>query len=134
MLVTTNDITVRDWIMNSRASFNTTFRVVYNVLCKKRIGQVWLGNDFACDIKGISDIKLKFQNGTTFVLKDVCHVLELKKSLILIGQLDDEGYTCIYGENSWKISKGSLLVAKGTKSGSLSILHVISIKDRVICN
>ena len=52
--------------------------------------------------------------------------------MISIGQLDDEGYTCIYGDNSWKIFKGSLQVAKGTKSGSLYTLHVSSIKDHVI--
>ena len=56
----------------------------------------------------------------------------MTKSLISIGQLDDEGYTCIYGDNSWKISKGSLQVAKGTKSGSLYTLHVSSVKDHVI--
>ena len=70
------------------------------------MGRVQLRNDFACDIKGIADIKLKFQNGATFVLKDICNVLELTKRLILIGgQLEDEGYTCIYGDKSWKISK-----------------------------
>ena len=56
----------------------------------------------------------------------------MTKSLISTGQLDDEGYTCIYGDNSWKISKGSLQVAKGTKSGSLYTLHVSSVKDHVI--
>ena len=44
-----------------------------------------LGNDFAYDIKGVGDIKLKFQNGAKFVPKDVQHVPKLMKSLILIG-------------------------------------------------
>ena len=99
----------------------------------KRTGQVQIGNDFADDIKGVGDIKLQFHSGATFVLKNVQHVPKLIKSLILAGQLDDKGYTCIYGDNSWKISKGSLVVARGTKSGTLYMLHVNFVKDHVIC-
>ena len=54
-------------------------------------------------------------------------------SVILTGQFDDKGYTCVYGDNSWKISKGSLIVARGTKSSTLYMLHVNSVKDHVIC-
>ena len=50
-----------------------------------------------------------------------------------MGQLDDARYTCVYGDNSWKISKGSLVVARGTKLGTLYMLHVTTIKDHVIC-
>ena len=39
----------------------------------------------------------------------------------------------MYGDNSWKISKGSLVVARGTKSGTLYMLHVTTVKDHVIC-
>ena len=67
-----------------------------------------------------------------FVLKDVCHVPKLTKSLISARQLDDEGYTCIYGDKSWKISKGLLQVEKGTNLGSLYTLHVSSVNDHVI--
>ena len=51
----------------------------------------------------------------TFTIKNVCHVIELTKSLILTGYLDNEGYTCVYGDNSWKITKGSMVVARGAK-------------------
>ena len=39
----------------------------------------------------------------------------------------------MYGDNSWKISKGSLVVARGTKLGTLYMLHVTTVKDHVIC-
>ena len=61
------------------------------------------------------------------------HVPKLTKSLISSGQLDDAGYTCVFGDNSWKITKGSLVVARGSKSGTLYMLHVITFKDHVIC-
>ena len=99
VLVATSDITVQDWIMDSGASFHVTPHCEwFTRYDAKRTGRVRLGNNFACDIKGIGNIKLKFQSGATFLLKDVRHVPNLTKSLISTGQLDDEGYTCIYGE------------------------------------
>ena len=82
--VTTNDIAVQDWIMDSRASLNVTpcfqWFTSYDA---KRIGRVHLGNnDFTCAIKGVGDVKLKFQHGSTFILKNVEHVPKLTKILI----------------------------------------------------
>ena len=50
-----------------------------------------------------------------------------------MGQLDDGGYSCIFGDNAWKITKGSMVVARGSKSGTLYMLHVSNIKNHVIC-
>ena len=81
----------------------------------------------------MGNIKLKFKQGSTsFTLKNVYHVLEFIKSLILTKQLDDEGYNCVYGENSWKITKGSMVVVQGVKLGVLYMLHVRGVKDHVI--
>ena len=78
-------------------------------------------------------MKLKFQHGSTFILKNVRHVPKLIKSLINSRQLDDAGYTCVFGDNSCKITKGSLVVARGSKSGTLYMLHITTVKDHVIC-
>ena len=37
----------------------------------------------------------------------------------LFGQLDSTGYAAEFGKSSWKIVKGAMVVARGTKSGSL---------------
>ena len=47
--------------------------------------------------------------------------------------MHDVGYTCVFGDNSWKIIKVSLVVARGSKFGTLYMLHVDSMKDHVIC-
>ena len=92
-----------------------------------------LANDYACKIMGVGDVKLKFQHGSTFILKNVRHGPKLTKSLINSGQLDDAGYTCVFGDNSWKVTKGSLVVARGSKSSTLYMLHVTTVKDHVLC-
>ena len=99
--------------MDSGASFHVTpHREWFTNYDAKRTRQVQLGNDYTCKIIGVGDVKPKFQHGSTFILKNVRHVSKLTKSLINSGQLDDTGYTCVFGDNSWKITKGSLVVAR----------------------
>ena len=79
-LVTTVDQSVQDWVMDSWASFHVTpHREWFTNYDAKRTG---LGNDYACEIMGVGDVKLKFQHGSTFILKNVRHVPKLTKSLI----------------------------------------------------
>ena len=40
-------------------------------------------------------------------------------NLISVGQLDSTGYAADFGKGSWKIVKGAMVVACGTKSGTL---------------
>ena len=61
------------------------------------------------------------------------HVPKLTKSLINSEQLDDASYTCVFRDNSWKITKGSLVVARGSKSSTLYMLHVTTVKGHVVC-
>ncbi|KZV56002.1 hypothetical protein F511_12701 [Dorcoceras hygrometricum] len=36
-----------------------------------------------------------------------------------MGQLDDEGHNVTFGDGSWKVSKGAMIVAQGKKTGTL---------------
>ena len=47
------------------------------------------------------------------------YILGIKKNLIYVGQLDSTGYAAEFGNGSWKIMKGAMVVARGTKSGTL---------------
>ncbi|XP_073129368.1 uncharacterized mitochondrial protein AtMg00300-like [Henckelia pumila] len=38
---------------------------------------------------------------------------------IAVGQLDDEGHKVTFGDGSWKVSKGDMIIARGTKTGTL---------------
>ena len=56
----------------------------------------------------------------------------LTKSLIFPGQLDDIGYHTVFGSQSWNIMKGSMIIAKGVKCGSLYPMHVSSVNENVV--
>ena len=66
------------------------------------------------------------------MLKNVRHVPAITKSLISTGLLDDVGYVTTFGQNMWKISKGSMTVAHGLKSGGLYMIYVSNVSKNVI--
>ncbi|KAH9313087.1 hypothetical protein KI387_028122, partial [Taxus chinensis] len=55
---------------------------------------------------------VKMQNENTWLLKDVRHVPTLRRNLILVGQLESDGCTVIFTSDSWKVTKGALMVAR----------------------
>ena len=78
-----------------------------------------MGNSGASKIVGIGDICLETGIGNKLVLKDVMHVPDIRLNLISTGRLDDEGFTNFFAESKWKLTKGSLIVAKGKKLNTL---------------
>jgi len=67
-------------------------------------------------------IKIKFFNRNQWVLKEVRHILDLKRNLILASKLDGEGYMDAFSNKTWKVSKGSIVVARGYMVDTLYFL------------
>ncbi|BBH02188.1 hypothetical protein Prudu_012685 [Prunus dulcis] len=47
----------------------------------------------------------------------------MRLNLISTGLLDDEGYTNVFVEGKWKLSKNSLVLARGKKENTLYMTH-----------
>ena len=80
---------------------------------------MYLADNNDLKIEGKGDVCIKTPAGNHGTLKDVRYISSLKKNLISIGQLDSTGYATKFGKSSWKIVKGAMVVARGTKSGTL---------------
>jgi hypothetical protein len=78
-----------------------------------------LGDDAPCKIVGMRKVKTKQSNGNQWLLKEVRHVLDLRKNLISIGQLAREGCISIFTDKVWKVTKRSLVIEKREKVGTL---------------
>jgi hypothetical protein len=78
-----------------------------------------LGDNKPCKIVGMGNVKIKQRNGNQWLLKEVKHVPDLSKNLISTGQLASEGCISIFTDNTWKVIKGSLVIMKGEKVGTL---------------
>ncbi|KAK3019997.1 hypothetical protein RJ639_003345 [Escallonia herrerae] len=119
------------WYVDSGASIHCTpHRDCFRDYVHGDYGHVTVGNEYRCSIVGKGKVKIKLSNGGTLVLKDVKHIPKLQKNLISISGLDHEGYFVAFGEKQWKVIKGSIVVARGervgtlyTLSGGMRILH-----------
>ena len=109
-----------DWVIDSRASFHvTSLADFFTSYSQGEFGNVRMGNENVSKIVGMGDICLETNIGCKLLLRDVRHVPDIRLNLISAGKLDDEGYTNNFSDGKWKLSKGSLVVAKGKKTCSL---------------
>nr|GFA70587.1 retrovirus-related Pol polyprotein from transposon TNT 1-94 [Tanacetum cinerariifolium] len=125
---------VEERIMDFGASFHATYFKEELEKFKLRSGKVCLTDDKTLDIAGVRDVFVKTSFGTNWTLKDIRYILGLKRRLISVGQLDEEGYHVGFRDQQWKVTKGSLMVACGNKCGSLYMVEshgVVLIRDCV---
>jgi hypothetical protein len=78
-------------VVNSGASFHATpHRKIFLDYVQGDFGQVHSGDDAPCKIVGMGKVKIKKHNGNQWLLKEVRHVLDLRKNIISTGQLASE--------------------------------------------
>ena len=106
-------------ILDSGSSFHATSqKELFERYVLGNLGKVYLGDDQPCAIVGKGVVKVKL-NRSVWELKDVRNIPDLRKNLISIGQLANEGYTIVFQGDDWMISKGTMTIARGKKSDIL---------------
>jgi hypothetical protein len=116
------DNITESWVIDSRDSFHATPHrkyFQYYVQGDLNFGQVYLGDDEPCQIVGMGKLKLKKNNKIQWLLKGARHITDMRRNLISIGKLASEGFISIFKYKAWKVTKGSLAMAKGEKVGTL---------------
>ncbi|KAL2526686.1 Integrase catalytic domain-containing protein [Abeliophyllum distichum] len=102
-----------EWLLDSGCTFHMTPNI--NMFCSYtnvNSGNVVMGNNVACKVIGIGNIRVKFDTGFVYLLENVRHIPELSKNLISIGTLEDSKFVGKFGDGCFKISKGALLAIK----------------------
>lgn len=57
------------------------------------------------------------------IFKDVRHVPNIYLNLIFVGKFNNEGFVNYFSEIKWKLTKGSLVVARGIKINTLYVMQ-----------
>jgi hypothetical protein len=119
-LILSVDNISESWVVDSGASFHATpHRKHFLDYVQGEFGQVHLGDDAPYKIVGMGKVKTKQSNGNQWLLKEVRHVPDLWINIISTWQLTSEGYISIFTYKVWKVTKGSLVITKGEKVGTL---------------
>ena len=78
-----------------------------------------MANGSALDVVGMGDVWILLPNGSVWLLEKVRHILDLRRNLIFVGQLDDEWHAILFVGDTWKVTKGARVLAHGKKIGTL---------------
>ena len=128
MIVTNEDcvsLATQDsnWVIDSGASFHVTSHSDFFTSYKTGdFGNVRMRNSSVSKIVGIGDVCLETSIGNKLARKDVRHVPDIRLNLITTSRLDDEGFTNSFDESKWKLTKGSLVVARGKEQNTLYVM------------
>ncbi|KAK8482701.1 hypothetical protein V6N11_060273 [Hibiscus sabdariffa] len=79
----------------------------------------------------MGDVSLVSNNRTKLILKDVRHAPDIHLNLISVGKFYDEGFCNTFNDVKWKLTKGSLVVARGKKSSNLYLMQALTSKGTV---
>ncbi|CAM8956737.1 unnamed protein product [Rhodiola kirilowii] len=111
---------LESWVLDSGASFHSCSNAdIMKHYRSGDFGKVYLADDEPFEVMGKGDVQIKAPNGSVLQLHDVRHIPDLKRNLLSVGQLDDEGYAVTFGCSTYKITKGSMVIARGKKEGTL---------------
>ena len=79
-------------------------------------GKVYLADGSALDVVGMRDVKILLSNGFVWLLEKVQQIPDLRRNLISVRQLDDEGHAILFIGGTWKVTKGARVLACGKKT------------------
>ncbi|GKC79926.1 hypothetical protein Tco_1130700 [Tanacetum coccineum] len=115
-LVVVGNDEMAELVMDSSGSYHMTHRrdFLYNFKVVDR-GLVQLGDNRTCTIKGTGKVKIQLHDGSSFILEDVRYVPGLRRSLILLGTLEKEGYTVKMQMGRIKVIKGCRVMMTGIR-------------------
>lgn len=122
-----------EWILDSGCTFHMTpCKKYFTEFMEVNGGQVIMGNDFSCKIKGIGKIVLKLENGYVLTLNKIRYIPSLKRNLISLGTLDDEGFNTIINKGTLILQKKFDKIAQVFKSNGIYILKALQQKNQSI--
>ena len=101
-------------------SFHTTSHkeIMINYV-NNDFGKVYLVGGQSLDVMDIGDVRIKQPNGSIWKLQKVRYIPQLKKNLISVGRLDDSGHSISFRDGEWKVTKSSIVIARGNKRSTL---------------
>lgn len=109
-----------EWLVDTGASYHCVPKREYFLNYQAGdFGSVKMGNQSSASIVGIGDIRVKTNVGCMLTLKGVRHIPDLRLNLLSAHILDQEGFRHTFESGKWKLSKGSMTIARGELCCSL---------------
>ncbi|CAL9235463.1 unnamed protein product [Arabidopsis halleri] len=123
-LISLGDDFKEKWIMDTGCSFHMTPRKDWFIeLNESGAGRVRMANDTYSEVKGVGSIRIKNEDNSTILLKNVRYVPAMSKNLISLGTLEDQGCWFQSRDGVMKINKGCKTLMQGQKTDTFYVLR-----------
>lgn len=113
------------WWIDISASHHVCYdRAMFKTYTNAEDKKVMLGDAHATNVAGIGNVELNFTSRKTLILKDVMHVLEIRKNLVSGFLLNKAGFSHSIGAYLYTITKNGIFVGKGYATYGMFKLNV----------
>ncbi|PHT96941.1 hypothetical protein BC332_34135 [Capsicum chinense] len=89
---------------------------------------LYMANSVTAKVEGTGKIFLKMTSGKVLTLNNVLYVLELRRNLISVSVLDQNGFKCVTVSEKIVVSKGEMYEGKGYFTEGLYKMNVMTIE------
>jgi hypothetical protein len=83
-----------------------------------------VANGIKAEVEVIGELPLELNNGFVLKLTDVLYVPSLRRNLISVSRLDDDGYDCHFGNGQCKIMFNNKCVGLAFRQDKLYLLSL----------
>ena len=88
-----------------------------------------LGDDSQASIIRRARVKLKLKDGRIITLPRVLHIQNIERNLLSVGKMDVTGVKTVCGDGGCKMVRGSMVLMRGVRYGTLYKLLGSTILD-----
>ena len=89
---------------------------------------MYLGDNSHLNIVSCGGVKIRFPNGRVREIDGVLHIPSLARYLLSVSKLGDVGVQIFFSSDGCKMTRGSMVLAKGVRMGTLNKLDVCMIQ------
>ena len=116
------------WVLDSGASYHMTpNRDFFSSFEVKEGNAIAMGNGAICKSMGSGSVQIRMFDEVVRMLTNVRYVPGLRKSLISLGQLDSLGCKITIEKDCLRVSKGELVVMKGSRTYGIYLLQGVTV-------
>jgi hypothetical protein len=83
-----------------------------------------VANDEEAEVQVIGKLPLEISNGFTLYLHDVLYVPSMRRNLISVSCLDDDGFDCLFGKKQYLITFNNEVVGRAFRHNKLYLLFI----------
>jgi hypothetical protein len=86
--------------------------------------QIKVANGAQANVEAVGDVHLELDTGFIMILRDVLYVPSLQRNLISVSHLDNDGYTCLFGDGRCLIECNDTVISIAFRRNDLYLLSL----------